>query len=89
MLPTAPGKLTSPSQKFVRREQQEQMEACLALLPTAQRQREAPRLRFYDGLPVSDIVERTGRSETAVAGLLKRGLSGLRELMRNEQNGHT
>ncbi len=29
----------------------------------------------------SEIVEHIGRSETAVAGLLKRGLSSLRKLM--------
>ncbi len=83
VLPTAPGRLTSPSQKLVRIEQKENMEACLALLPPAQK--EALRLRFYDGLPIADIVERMGRSETAVAGLLKRGLSALRELMAKEQ----
>lgn len=37
---------------------------------------------YYDGLPIAVIVERMGRSETAVAGLLKRGLSGLRDLLR-------
>jgi RNA polymerase sigma-70 factor, ECF subfamily len=58
------------------------MEACLALLPAARK--EALRLRYYDELPITDIVERMGRSETAVAGLLKRGLSALRELMGKE-----
>ncbi len=82
-LPGAAGRITSASQKLVRIEQQEHMEACLALLPTAQK--EALRLRYYDELPISDIVERMGRSETAVAGLLKRGLSTLRELMGKEQ----
>lgn len=80
VLPTAPAKITSPSQKLVRIEEQEQMEACLALLPSAQK--EALRLRYYDGLSIAFIVERMGRSETAVAGLLKRGLSGLRDLLR-------
>ena len=80
VLPRAPAKITSPSQKLVRIEEQEQMEACLALLPSAQK--EALRLRYYDGLSIAVIVERMGRSETAVAGLLKRGLSGLRDLLR-------
>ena len=82
-LPGAAAKITSPSQKLVRIEQQQHMEACLALLPAAQK--EALRLRYYDELPIADIVERMGRSETAVAGLLKRGLSALRELMAKEQ----
>jgi RNA polymerase sigma-70 factor (ECF subfamily) len=82
VLPVAPGQITSPSQKLVRIEQQEQLELCLAQLPPAQK--EAMRLRFYDGLTVAEIVHRMGRSETAVAGLLKRGLSGLRAMMNNE-----
>lgn len=81
-LPGAAGRITSPSQKLVRIEQQQHMEACLALLPAAQK--EALRLRYYDELPIAEIVERMGRSETAVAGLLKRGLSTLRELMSKE-----
>ena len=82
-LPAAAARITSPSQKLVRIEQQQHMEACLALLPAAQK--EALRLRYYDELPITDIVERMGRSETVVAGLLKRGLSVLRELMGKEQ----
>jgi RNA polymerase sigma-70 factor (ECF subfamily) len=39
------------------------------------------RLRFYEGFSVSDIVRQLGRSETAVAGLIKRGLSRLRQLL--------
>ena len=84
VLPVVPGKITTASQRLVRREQQEQMDACLEQLPVAQR--EAIRLRFYEGLAVAEIVERMGRSETAVAGLLKRGLSTLRQLMKDEGN---
>ncbi len=80
LLPGAAGKITTASQRLVRREQQEQMDACLEQLPVAQRQ--AIRLRFYEGLAVAEIVEHLGRSETAVAGLLKRGLSTLRQLMK-------
>lgn len=79
ILSIAPAKLTSPSQKFVRKEQQEQMDACLSMLPVAQK--EALQLRFYEGLSVAEIVDRMGRSETAIAGLLKRGLSALRAMM--------
>jgi RNA polymerase sigma-70 factor (ECF subfamily) len=44
-------------------------------------QAEAIRLRYMEGLPLSEIVERTGKSDTAVAGLLKRGLQKLRTIM--------
>ncbi len=83
VLRIAAAKVTSPSQRLVRIEQQEQMEACLALLPAAQK--EALRLRYYDELSIAEIVAQIGRSETAVAGLLKRGLSTLRVLMENHQ----
>ena len=83
VLPEAPGKITSPSQKLVRIEEQQHMEECLSQLPPPQK--EALRLRYYDELPIAEIVERMGRSETAIAGLLKRGLSALRELMGKEQ----
>jgi len=82
ILPIAPARLTSPSQRFVRKEQRAQMDACLALLPVAQK--EALQFRFYEGLSVAEIVDKMGRSETAVAGLLKRGLSGLRTMMHDQ-----
>ena len=82
VLPNAPGRLTSPSQGVVRQEQQEHMNACLALLPAAQK--EALWLRFYQGMSVAEIVGQMGRSETAVAGLLKRGLSSLRTMMNDQ-----
>ena len=64
----------------MRIEEREHLDACLASLPAAQR--EAVRLRYYEELSIAVIVERMGRSETAVAGLLKRGLSGLRDMLR-------
>ena len=79
LLQTEPGKATTPSQKLVRIEQTEQLNRCVDSLPAAQR--EALRLRYYDGLSIVEIVQQMGRSDTAVAGLLKRALSTLRELM--------
>lgn len=73
------GRTTSPSRRLARNEELERLEKCLVLLPAAQR--EAVRLRFYEGFSVSDIVRQLGRSETAVAGLIKRGLSRLRQLL--------
>jgi RNA polymerase sigma-70 factor (ECF subfamily) len=73
------GRTTTPSKRLARNEELERLERCLVLLPAAQR--EAVRLRFYEGFAVSDIVRQMGRSETAVAGLIKRGLSRLRQLL--------
>ncbi len=79
LLQAKPENATTPSQKLLQVEQRELMSRCIDTLPPAQR--EALRLRYYDGLSITEIVERIGRSDTAVAGLLKRALSTLRELM--------
>ena len=42
------------------------MDACLALLPVAQR--EALQLRFYEGLSVAEIVETVRRSGAKIVG---------------------
>jgi RNA polymerase sigma-70 factor (ECF subfamily) len=42
-------------------------------------QREAIRLRYLEGWSLAQIAEHFDRSQVAVAGLLKRGLRGLRE----------
>jgi RNA polymerase sigma-70 factor (ECF subfamily) len=58
-----------------------QVATAMEQLPAAQR--EAIRLRYIEGLPVSEIASRLDRSITAVAGLLKRGLEALREKFGN------
>ncbi len=82
-LPLAIVKATSPSQRLQKLEQQELLNQHVESLPMAQR--EAVRLRYCDGMTIAEIVVRLGRSDTAVAGLLKRGLSKLRELMSNTE----
>lgn len=74
-----PGSTTSPSGVAIRAEAVVVLLQALHQLPETQA--EAIRLRYMEGLPLSEIVERTGKSETAVAGLLKRGLQKLRTLM--------
>jgi RNA polymerase sigma-70 factor (ECF subfamily) len=69
----------SPSQKAVRNEHLLQMVSALAQLPEAQR--EAVMLHYLQGLPLSEVAERIGRSPAAVAGLLHCGLKSLRKLM--------
>jgi RNA polymerase sigma-70 factor (ECF subfamily) len=51
----------------------------IASLP--EMQREAVRLRHLEGCSVDDIADRLGRSPTAAAGLIKRGLETLRKRM--------
>ena len=50
--------------------------SALAQLPEAQR--EAVMLHYLQGLSISAVSERIGRSPASVAGLLQRGLKGLR-----------
>jgi len=74
-----PGGKTSPSGIAVRQEAVLALMNALHELPETQA--EAIRLRYMEGLPLKEIVERMGKSETAVAGLLKRGLQKLRALL--------
>ena len=79
-----PGSKTSPSGVVIR------SEAVVALLDALHQipetQAEAIRLRYMEGLSLSEIVERMGKSDTAVAGLLKRGLQKLRVIMKSDES---
>lgn len=72
-----PGSTTSPSRRAIRAESAKQLFDALHALPETQA--EAVRLRYLEGLSLAEIVDRMGKSETAVAGLLKRGLQKLRQ----------
>lgn len=74
-----PGSTTSPSGVAIRSEAVVALIDALHELPESQA--EAIRLRYMEGLPLAEIVERMGKSDTAVAGLLKRGLQKLRSVM--------
>ena len=67
----------SPSEHCVRDEQAVQLAAALQALPEAQR--EALVLQHWHGWKVAEIAAHLGRTRTAIAGLLKRGLARLRE----------
>jgi RNA polymerase sigma-70 factor (ECF subfamily) len=71
----APG--SSPSAAVQREETAWQLAAALDRLPTAQR--EALVLQHWHGCTLAEIAAHLGRTRTAVAGLLKRGLRQLRE----------
>ncbi|KAA5542556.1 sigma-70 family RNA polymerase sigma factor [Roseiconus nitratireducens] len=79
-----PGSTTSPSGVAIKSEAAMALLEALHQLPETQA--EAIRLRYMEGLPLAQIVERMGKSDTAVAGLLKRGLQKLRTLIDSENN---
>jgi RNA polymerase sigma-70 factor (ECF subfamily) len=70
---------SSPSQKAVRNEQLHRLPAALDALPAAQR--EAIVLHHLQGRTLSETARLLNRSETAVGGLLHRGLKGLHEFL--------
>lgn len=74
-----PGSTTSPSKRVMREEAALAMLEALTKLPETQA--EAVRLRYMEGLTLAEICERMGKTETAAAGLLKRGLRKLREIL--------
>lgn len=75
---------TSPSQRAVRNEELLRLAAALAELPQAQR--DAVELHHLHGCSLSQVVAHLDRTEAAVAGLLRRGLRRLRELLQEPES---
>jgi RNA polymerase sigma-70 factor (ECF subfamily) len=73
---------SSPSEQADRRERAERLAAALEALPPDQR--EAVLLKHIENLSLAEIAARIGKTTAAVAGLLRRGLARLRELMGQE-----
>ncbi|MCA9047530.1 MAG: sigma-70 family RNA polymerase sigma factor [Planctomycetaceae bacterium] len=67
-------------QRLVVKDLGEVLQRAMLRLPSAQR--EAVRLRFYEGVSMGQISEQMGRSEQSVAGLIKRGVAKLREQLK-------
>jgi RNA polymerase sigma-70 factor, ECF subfamily len=70
---------STPSRALRREEASAAVLTCLARLKDDQR--EVVRLRFLEDVPVAEIAERLGKTETAVYTLCHRGLKALRELL--------
>jgi RNA polymerase sigma-70 factor, ECF subfamily len=79
-----PASQTSPSRRAMLSEAAVRLAQALESLPPDQR--EAVRLRHIEGWSIEQMAGRLDRSEAAVAGLLKRGLRGLRRHFRGEDN---
>lgn len=78
----APARITTPSQQAIKGERAVQITDAVAQLPDGQR--EAVRLRYLEGCSLLQVAELLGRTEDSVAGLLKRGLARLREIVKND-----
>ena len=76
-----PAKQSTPSQRAMRGEAAIRLSRELAELPHDQAT--AIRLRHLEGYSLQQLTEHFQRSESAVAGLLKRGLRTLRERLRD------
>jgi RNA polymerase sigma-70 factor (ECF subfamily) len=74
---------SSPSQQVAYQEQQLRLAEALEALP--EDQRSAVELHHLQGLSVAEVAERLGRTRTAVAGLIKRGVAGLRHRLREAE----
>ncbi len=72
---------TPPSEQAIRHEQLLHLAEALARLP--EDQCEAVELHHLRGLTVAEIAGQSGRTRAAVAGLIRRGLEKLRELLRD------
>lgn len=75
---------STPSMKVVRTERLLMLADAMASLP--ENQRLALQMRYCDGHSIADISEKTGKSVTAIAGLIKRAMASLRERFDGDEN---
>jgi RNA polymerase sigma-70 factor (ECF subfamily) len=73
---------SSPSQRAAQEEQLFRLAESLAALPDDQRQ--AVEMKHLQACSVAVIAQRMGRSETAVGGLLRRGMTALRQRLQTD-----
>jgi RNA polymerase sigma-70 factor (ECF subfamily) len=70
----------TPSQRIMRRESSAELQTLLAELPDDQR--EAVRLKHLEGQTLAEIAAVMNKSEAAVAGFLRRGITALKQRVR-------
>jgi RNA polymerase sigma-70 factor (ECF subfamily) len=75
---------STPHQRLERQDHALQVANALARLPDTQR--EALVLQKWNGWSLAEIAEHMGKKATAVAGLLKRGLKQMREIMTDDSD---
>ncbi len=78
------GSAASPSQQLLKDEQLMRLAAALAELP--EDQRVALEMHYLQGCTVAEVATHMDRSERSVAGLVRRGLQRLRELLADERD---
>jgi RNA polymerase sigma-70 factor (ECF subfamily) len=76
--------LPTPSQRVQREEDLFRLAAAVERLPPAQR--EAIELHYWQHQTLSEVAQQLGRSSSAVAGLLHRGLKALKKELRAESD---
>lgn len=76
------GSESTPSRAMMRQEEADGLSAAIERLPEAQAM--VVRMKHLDGLRLREIAERMGRSEQAVAGLLRRAVRQLRHDLESE-----
>ena len=77
-----PSEQSSPSHRAMWSERAAELAAAMEQLP--EDQRTAVRLKHLEGYSLARLAEHFDRSEVAAAGLLKRGLQGLRKILITE-----
>ena len=75
--------VSTPSRHVAKREALVILANALEQLPEPQR--EAVALHHLRGMSLADLARRLGRTEASVAGLLRRGVKRLRDLLRESE----
>jgi RNA polymerase sigma-70 factor, ECF subfamily len=78
---------SSPSQRVERQEALLQLAEAISRLPEDQRR--AVELKHLQGLSLIEIAQAMDRTETAIGGLLRRGMSKLREYLSDKSGGES
>ncbi|WP_166830594.1 sigma-70 family RNA polymerase sigma factor [Thalassoroseus pseudoceratinae] len=76
------GNVSSPSQKAMRAEKHQRIEAALLQLPELQQK--AVRLRHLEGRKIEDVARILGKSPAAAAQVIYRGVAALKRLLESD-----